>query len=663
MVQEFTDTIWNRPVPKCLFICILFCVYLIPCFAQGQDSTFLLRELEIYSSRYGIKVKNSGKGISIIEAEKMERMPVSSVDEILRYVPTLEVQSRGAFGIQSDISIRGGTFNQVLIMIDGMRLNDPLTGHFNSNIPVSMAEIERIEVIRGPAAAIYGPDAVGGVVNIITKSFSTEELQDQITGRVSGMYGGNNLRQTNSGLFVKKGKIKTGTGFMMNASDGHRLTPDSLRGDFDLKTWSLYLGADPTDKLQFIVRTALDNRSFNARYFYTLSPYDLSREQVKRWWNQAQVRYQVNSKQKTEFQIGYSVTRDQYLFNPAFPSNNHRTKFCNFQWNHHIDFKSTLRITGGIQADQKLIMSNDRGNHRSWHTGIFITGHYSLPGKLSVISGLRMDYDPSYHLEILPQVNLAYNRQKLTIRGSAGRTIRSPDFTERFISTYPEGPLSPGRNIGNPYLDAEKAWSVETGIDYHWSSFLQFHSTIFGRYSKDLIDYVLTNESRIPDSHNLIQGEDYYYCRNIARLHTYGWESVIESSLGAGSRMRIDWDLAYILLHSDSDSAIVSKYLVNHAKSLINGNLALAWTRLRINLNTLWKYRDREEMKIINTVIEPFYMVWNGKLDFLFRNHSFVCTLQINNLLNREYYDIPGAKMPGRWIMGEVTWNINKAVN
>jgi len=185
-------------------------------------------------------------------------------------------------------------------------------------------------------------------------------------------------------------------------------------------------------------------------------------------------------------------------------------------------------------------------------------------------------------------------------------------------------------------------------MDYYRSSFLQFHTTIFGRYSKDLIDYTLTNESRIPDSHNLMQGEDYYYSRNIARLHTLGWETIIESYLEAGRATRIDCDLAYIFLHSASDSAIVSKYLANHAKSLINGNIALTRQRLRVSLNALWKYRDREKVKAINTVLEPSCMVWNGKLYFLFRNNSFVCTLQINNLFNREYYDIPGGKNAGK---------------
>jgi iron complex outermembrane receptor protein len=384
---------------------------------------------------------------------------------------------------------------------------------------------------------------------------------------------------------------------------------------------------------------------------------------VKKWWNQAQIRYKLSTRQKTEFQIGYNVTRDSFLFNPSFPVNNHRTKYYNFQWNHYVDLNPRLRITSGIQADQRLIKSTDRGNHQSWHTGIFITGSYTRPDKLSIISSLRIDYDRLYHIEILPQVNLAYNRPKVTIRGSVGRTIRTADFTERYISNNLEGPLSPGLNIGNPLLEAEKAWSTEMGIDYYRSSYLKFNTTLFGRYSKDLIDFVLTNESQIPNSHNLMQGEDYFYSRNIARLNTFGWESVIESSFEAGRDIRIDWDMAYVFLYSVSDSAIVSKYVANYAKLLINGNIALSWRRYRISLNALWKYRDREEVKAINSVLEPSYMVWNGKLDLHCWKKSFICTIQMYNLLNKEYYDILGAKMPGRWIMGGITWKINKVLN
>ena len=96
-------------------------------------------------------------------------MPINSVDELLRQIPGLEIQSRGGFGVQSDLGIRGSTYNQVLVMIDGVRFNDPMTGHFNGYIPLGLSEIERIEVIKGPSSSIYGADAVGGVINIITK--------------------------------------------------------------------------------------------------------------------------------------------------------------------------------------------------------------------------------------------------------------------------------------------------------------------------------------------------------------------------------------------------------------------------------------------------------------------------------------------------------------
>ena len=185
----------------------------------------------------------------------------------------MEVQSRGPFGAQSDILMRGSTFNQVLVLIDGMRINDPLTGHFNSNIPVSLTEVSRIEIYRGTASAIYGPDAVGGVVNIITKTFETGTNQpDQLDGKVELWYGQNNLKRSNSGINFQSGRWKAGAGINYNESDGHSLETDTLRGDFSVLTPSISLSAEITEKIQVAFRTAFDKRLFNARYFYTSSP-------------------------------------------------------------------------------------------------------------------------------------------------------------------------------------------------------------------------------------------------------------------------------------------------------------------------------------------------------------------------------------------------------
>ncbi len=120
------------------------------------------------------KISRTGRNVVVIKGEEFNKLPVHSIDELLRYLPGIEIQQRGPMGSQSDIVLRGGTFQQVLVILDGVRLNDPNTGHFNSYIPIAPAEIDRIEILKGASSAIYGSEAVGGVIQIITKSFATK---------------------------------------------------------------------------------------------------------------------------------------------------------------------------------------------------------------------------------------------------------------------------------------------------------------------------------------------------------------------------------------------------------------------------------------------------------------------------------------------------------
>src|SRR6187431_1144557 len=150
---------------RIFIITTLCCVFIFKSFAQPLQE---LNPVTVTASRSAQKISETGRNITVIEGKLFQQLPVSSIDELLKYVPGIEVQSRGPMGAQSDIVMRGGTFQQVLVLLDGIKLNDPLTGHFSSYFPVAPYEIERIEVLRGPAAAMYGAEAVGGVVNIIT---------------------------------------------------------------------------------------------------------------------------------------------------------------------------------------------------------------------------------------------------------------------------------------------------------------------------------------------------------------------------------------------------------------------------------------------------------------------------------------------------------------
>jgi iron complex outermembrane receptor protein len=164
MILSWLPELMNYSANRAFLLICLVLIPWLPDYSQLSDTLFPLEEVQIVTGRLGMAESRTGRHVTVIGSGRISSLPINSIDEILRYVPFMEVQSRAPFGAQADFLMRGSTFNQVLVLVDGMRINDPLTGHFNGNIPVPLAEISRIEVYRGPASAIYGPDAVGGVV-------------------------------------------------------------------------------------------------------------------------------------------------------------------------------------------------------------------------------------------------------------------------------------------------------------------------------------------------------------------------------------------------------------------------------------------------------------------------------------------------------------------
>jgi vitamin B12 transporter len=624
--------------------------------AQSSDHVYPMEGVEIYSDRLGLSETRTGRHTTVITGEDIKKLPVNSIDELLRTIPFLETQARGAFGVQSDILMRGGTFNQVLVLIDGMRINDPLTGHFNSYIPVSISEISRIEVYRGPASSLYGPDAVGGVIHIVTKSFLPGEGVDQMEGQIETWYGQNDLFRVNSGLHISKGRFRLGTGLSINKSEGHILDQDTLRGDFRLGTASLGVSYRITENIEAGIRTAYDSRLFNARYFYTNSPLDVSREQVNKWWNQMFIRIRLNSSSTLTLQGGYQSTADSFLFNPIFPANTHRTQYQNYQANYLFRSVSGFRLSSGIQADQKKITSSDRGNHEYWHSGAYLVLSGNILRYGTVSGGMRLDYDPVYGLEVLPQMNIAWTVDGWLLRGSFGRSVRSPDFSERYISTGLTGPLSPGRNIGNPLLAAERSWSIEAGVERNLIEGVRLKTTVFNRFSRDLIDYVMTPSDEIVNNQNLSPGESYFWTRNIGLLNTLGIEAQLEGLHAIVGKSSLEWGVSYQALSSKNKSDLVTKYLSAHARNLIHTRIGVSNSSLKLQLNSLYKSRDDEFAENINESIESSYLIFDIRTDLFLYEKRIRLSLQVNNLFNRKYSDILGARMPGRWLSGGLAW-------
>ncbi len=635
-------------------------------FAQ-QSNVLPIDTIELSTTRLPQKMAETGRNISLVEGVDLQKMSFNSLDELLQYIPGIELQSRNGFGAQADISMRGATFTQVLILLDGMKMNDPLTGHFNGAFPVTPAEIERIEVLRGPAAALYGPDAVGGVINIISKAFSPQQAEElEASGQLS--YGDHKLISNWMGFSAKKDRLQIVAGVSSNQSDGETIdektfatsdttstTLGAYNNYFDVKTISTALSYQISEKMTISARSAYDYRDFSARYFYTSSTFDKSTEITRTWWNQVQVN-RYHDKGKTDFNIAYKFNTDEFVFSPDFPStNNHETTMLNMQLSHLHRINDQISIHGGLQADSRSIVSNDRGDHEDWHFGAYAISAYQPMPNLTLNASLRLDYDENYDVEVSPQLNVAYQFDPIVIRGSIGRSIRAADYTERYVSTQLSN-LTPGRSLGNPDLLAEQSWSEELGLDVNVANNWKLKATGFLRQSSELIDYVETNSKDILRNDSLQEGQNYFLATNITDVSTVGLEIESWYSNKIGN-INLLWIAGYTYLNTTNDEDVVSVYISSHAKHLVNTNFVLSTPKFEAAVSGLYKMRDPRAAASINTDLQDQYQLWNLRLEYKIIPNLGL-NLQVHNLFDEEYQNILGAPMPGRWIMGGLRFNL-----
>ncbi len=618
--------------------------------------------IQVTTTQIPLKSHETGRNVTVVTGEQLSQMAATSIDEMLQFLPGVEVQSRGGFGVQGDILMRGSTFTQVLVLIDGLKMNDPLTAHFNSNIPVAPGEIERIEVLRGPAAAMYGPDAVGGVINIITKVFSENNPESSLNTEVG--VGSNSHIFGNVSGYHTTGDLEISGGFNLSQSDGALFPEENIdgtllspyRNDFDVKTAGLSVGYKMSNGYRLKFRSGYDDRDFDARYFYTTSTFDKSREHVTNWFNALRLD-KVRSNSITDLQVSYKRGTDEFIFSPDFPSTNfHTTDYLNTLLNHQMVFSENFSLKVGAQFDQRSIESNDRGDHQDTHLGLYTMGVFRPDDHWNLSASLRADYDQNYDFEVSPQVNASFVTDQVIIRASAGRSIRAADYTERYVSNNLMS-LTPGRSLGNPDLLAEQSWSEEVGVDVFLSRQWTLRSTAFFRQSSRLIDYVPTSAEDIGDVGDLQDGETYFFAQNISDVNTSGFELESHYRKQLGQRSQLNIIAGYTYLNTSNEEDVISVYLANHARHLVTVSAGLKTGIIDFQLDGLFKQRNERVAQTINANLEASYSVWNVRAGVNL-NQNFGLDIKVLNIADAKYQNILGARMPGRWFMFSARYRI-----
>lgn len=629
-----------------LLLAGLLCSLSISVLAQNTQ----LSDVVVTASMLPQQEKETGRNIVSIKGSSLQNLPISSIDELLKYLPGIETQQRGPAGTQSNIIIRGGTFQQVLVIIDGIRINDPLTGHFNSYIPLHPEDINRIEIIKGAASAIYGSDAIGGVVNIITNGLQQKNQHKLSVGSKWGSY---NSRSNNFWWGAQKEKWKLSVSSQQNKADGENLR--GTTGYYNNSFYAANFNYAFASNWKLHVLYANDNRDFNAQNFYTTFKSDTASEIVKSNWTQMGLSKQYTHK-IVKFDVAYKNLSDRFRFNPAGSFNENKTSLFVGQGSVQFTHNPNHQIVTGAQWIHKKIRSNDRGNHELTHGAAFLIATHKLPKNIFINESLRIDWDQSYGWIIIPQVNGSWVNGNLTTRASVGKGVRDADFTERY-NNYNKSIVT-GGSIGNPFLQAEKSWSYELGADYRMGSNFKWGATAFLRNQNNLIDWTPTPYPMMPRQSNLVITGNYSLATNVSSVKTKGIETDLTYNKKWGEDYELNLSTGLVWLSSTSPNKTPSFYISSHARFLWNEQIVFRANQLQLSINSVYKIRNAQTASAINAALSSNYFLVNSKFSYLTSKRKGNVFLEITNLTNTPYSDLLGAIMPSRWIAAGFQLNL-----
>lgn len=623
-----------------LAIGVLFCTCSI-----AQQKEIELSPVTITSSLQSQPTSRTGRNIISIPGDNFAKLPVHSIDELLKFIPGIEVQMRGPAGSQSDIVLRGGTFQQVLIILDGLRINDPNTGHFNSYIPIGPSEIERIEILKGPAASIYGSEAVGGVINIISKVYLARGGQIKKRLSLEGLVGEYGLNNINAGGYYQEKNTAASLAFLSNNANGQ--PQRGINGFFNNSTVSASLKQIISSNCSLSFHSSFDERRFAAQNFYTTFVSDTATERITTNWNQLTLNFQ-KARHNLNFNAGFKYVKDVFQFNPTSTANNNKSYLLQFQLIDNYKVTEKTLLSYGLQYQDKRIHSNDRGDHSLNQLAGFIVLTQKL-GMVTISPSLRLDWNEARNTELVPQLNLSYQKNRWQLRASAGKTIRDADFTERY-NNYNK-PLVTAGSIGNPNLSAERSFSYEAGADYFLASKIKLSITGFQRLQSQLIDWIATSYADMPRKDNLIPTGTYALARNIAKVTTSGIEADLQYTTAISESHNLQVMLGLTWLDSKTDNSLQSFYISSHARFLANMNAVYSNNRFFISISGIYKHRKEQKVTSINAEVTASTFIMNTKAGVFLWKKKLNIYVESDNMSDTVNSDLLGSRLPRRWFM------------
>lgn len=612
----------------------------ISIFAQqnngGTDSEIRSTEVDevlIQGNRLQTPFSEATRDIQVITQKQIEALPAKSINEVLSYISGVDIRQRGPFGTQSDIIIDGGTSEQTIVLINGVKMIDAQSAHNMMNLPIPLSAIDHIEVIRGAAARIYGINALTGAVNIVTKkgkrSSVTADLQagssfqSKDEGDGSGIYAGNAAEVT--GIFGTEQKSQLFS-FAHSDYNGQRYNSAGKNTRF------FYNGNYAFNKNNSIhAMVGYANNHFGANGFYA-APGDVNSEEVT---------------ETSVFSLSSRHTFGNFTLSPRisdrYGEDDYRYFRDNLSKGRSVHYTNTLMLelnsslkTGigsfgfGVESRLEKINSSNIGAHQRDNHGMYAELKTGLGERIHGTAGIYGNYNTDFGYQVYPGIDVAYllnNYWKISANIGSGQRI--PSFTDLYLNQRPG-------NIGNELLQPESAWNYEGNVQFNKGN-VQFKTGYFYRTTNEFIDWVRENPSQP------------YSPENLGQTQMEGIYARLQQDFKVTDTQSFGYDLSYNYLNPSFETSAEkqSKYILESLKHQL-----VAGIHYTIN-DFSFQIKDR----LLKRELGDSYNVADFRLNY--KVQDILLYSEVTNLFNASYVEAGAVPMPTRWFSFGVKlqWN------
>lgn len=630
----------------------------------SSDSTVtnkqvMLDEVSVTGTRAPLTVSQQARMVTVLSREDIQAAPVQSVNDLLKYAVGVDVRQKGALGALTDVSIRGGNSEQITVLLNGINICDAQTAHNTFDFPVDISEIERIEVLEGPAGRVYGTSSLLGAINIVTKTPPSSSLSARIEG---GSYG---YLAAGARANIAQGRWNNQLSGSFTRSDGY-LRNKANRLNADYKTSKAFYQGNYNDS-QIAVQwhAGMSVKDFGANTFYA-AKYDDQFEHTFKTFTALQA-----ENKQGKFHIRPSIywnrSMDRFeLFRGApqkYAYNYHRTDVYGVNLNAYFDWSLGRTAFGAELRHEELVSTNlgeklERPHHihgtdRDYTNGInrtnlqFVLEHNIILSRFTLSAGVIAvkNSQADMNMRIYPGIDASYRMGNAwKVYASYNTSLRMPSFTELFYSV--------GGHKADKHLKPEELSALEAGLKYNARG-ISGKTSIFYNQQKNLIDW-------ISDGTLDANGSPLWKSVNFGRINVVGVEASLRfdcRTLMPSQRFLKQFSLAYCYLNQNEKEhkGITSKYVLEYVKNKMVANLQLnLWRNLDLGLN----YRLLHRMGgYIDTNNQRHNYATYGILDtrLSWNTGKWTAFAAANNLLNRTYVDYGNVPQPGTWITAGVS--------